>query len=349
MLSNKDMPVDHRSNSFDIMRHIAALAVIVSHHFAFNGLEEPKAFGVTKLGTFAVIVFFSISGFLITKSFYRSSDALSYIKKRILRISPGLIVCAFITSFIICGIFGKLGFIDWVTSLRAVKTFVYYSLFGSHATGESVNYFTSNYIFPNSVNSSLWTLLFEFMDYIAVIVIFTIFKNKLIGSLVFLFSAIALLIVNNHFSISSYLVDRAAALSIPFAIGSLLFSIENIWKDNNKVKALLLLLSIVGIAASPANDERSILFLTAAATAVIIIGMSIKDIFIKGRFDFSYGIYIYAFPVQQICSNLVSSNFYVSMACSFVITIVLASMSWFFVEKKFLQRKVSSKLTQASA
>ena len=51
-----------RNNCFDVARHIAAIAVIFSHHFAFNGLPEPKVLGITKLGTFAVLVFFSISG-----------------------------------------------------------------------------------------------------------------------------------------------------------------------------------------------------------------------------------------------------------------------------------------------
>lgn len=345
MLKTKELPTDHRSNIFDVIRHMAALAVIVSHHFAFNGLEEPTAFGVTKLGSFAVIVFFSISGFLITKSFFRSSSALSYLKKRAFRILPGLIVCAFVTVFIICGIFGVKGFVDWVTSIRAIKTFIYYCLFGSHASGESVNYFTNNYIYPNSVNSSLWTLLFEVLDYIAVIVIFSVIKNKLYGSLLFLLSSIIVLLINNHFTISGYLIDRMAALSIPFSIGALLFSVESYWKDSNKVKLILMAASIAGIAMSPANDERSILFLMSVPVAVIILGSSVKDVIIKGRFDFSYGIYIYAFPVQQICSNIVSSNFYVSILISFFITFILAAMSWFMVERRFINRKASASLS----
>lgn len=52
-----DSSASHSSNIFDIIRLLAALCVMFSHHFAFSGLPEPKVFGVTKLGTFSVIVF----------------------------------------------------------------------------------------------------------------------------------------------------------------------------------------------------------------------------------------------------------------------------------------------------
>lgn len=174
---------------------------------------------------------------------------------------------------------------------------------------------------------------------------FSVIKNKLYGSLLFLLSSIIVLLINNHFAISGYLIDRMAALSIPFSIGALLFSVESYWKDSNKVKLILMAASIAGIAMSPANDERSILFLMSVPVAVIILGSSVKDVIIKGRFDFSYGIYIYAFPVQQICSNIVSSNFYVSILISFFITFILAAMSLFMVERRFINRKASTSLS----
>ncbi|WP_375540924.1 acyltransferase family protein [Klebsiella pneumoniae] len=74
---------------------------MISHHFALNGLPEPKIFGSTKLGTLAVIIFFSISGYLITSSFINSKTTISYIKKRVLRIFPGLIACSFIMTLLI--------------------------------------------------------------------------------------------------------------------------------------------------------------------------------------------------------------------------------------------------------
>ncbi|MBL2597048.1 hypothetical protein ELP41_10160 [Klebsiella pneumoniae] len=50
MESNLSAPPKHSSNCFDIIRHVAAYLVMVSHHYALNGLPEPKLFGTTKLG-----------------------------------------------------------------------------------------------------------------------------------------------------------------------------------------------------------------------------------------------------------------------------------------------------------
>jgi len=75
----------------------------------------------------------------------------------------------------------------------------------------------------------------------------------------------------------------------------------------------------------------------------IFIGVTFSDALIKGRFDYSYGIYIYAFPVQQLCINTLNIGFYTSMILSAVVTIALASLSWHFVEKRFLFRSAGSR------
>lgn len=73
------------------------------------------------------------------------------------------------------------------------------------------------------------------------------------------------------------------------------------------------------------------------AFATISLCINIKDPFIKGRFDLSYGIYIYAFPVQQLVINVIGASFYIGMLISAVITIALATASWFLIEKRFLR------------
>ncbi|HAV2260216.1 TPA: acyltransferase, partial [Raoultella ornithinolytica] len=165
----------HGSNCFDVIRHAAAFLVMISHHFALNGLPEPKIFGSTKLGTVAVIIFFSISGYLITSSFINSQSSISYMKKRVLRIFPGLIACSFIMTFLIFPFFGENHQpTEWIASINSIKSFIFFSLFGSPGSGELVNGFTNYYIFPDSANGSLWSLKFEFFDYIAILMIFSV-------------------------------------------------------------------------------------------------------------------------------------------------------------------------------
>lgn len=331
---------NHSCNFFDIARHIAALMVILSHHFAFSGLDEPRINESTKLGSFAVIVFFSISGYLITKSKLHSKSSYSFIKKRILRIWPGLIACAFFTTYIICGLFGKTGLFDWATSVQAIKTFMYYSLLGSHASDIQTNFFSSGFIFSSSVNSSLWTLLFEVLDYMIVLIVFSLFNKKLASTL-FLAGSICVFLINYKLSISAYYLSRLSSLSIPFAIGSILFTFDSLLKKRIlKYITLLLGIAFFLLSLNYCNQfEWNPLTLISTPLIIIPLCISFNDFIIKGRFDFSYGIYVYAFPVQQAVVNLVTHDFIKSLLISLIITILLAMCSWYFIESIFLDRK----------
>jgi peptidoglycan/LPS O-acetylase OafA/YrhL len=58
--------------------------------------------------------------------------------------------------------------------------------------------------------------------------------------------------------------------------------------------------------------------------------------------DYSYGIYIYAFPVQQSVAALVSNTSPATMFLfSMPISFALAALSWHFLKKKSLSKKSS--------
>jgi len=339
----------HDSNCFDILRHLAAFLVIISHHFAFNGLQEPLVNPSTKLGSLSVLVFFSISGFLITQSKVRSKDNWTFIKKRFLRIMPGLICCAFFTTYIICGFFGKQGFAGWTLSAQALKTFIYYTFLGSHATGVMTNFFSADFVFPNSVNSSLWTLLFEVIDYAMVLIFFSIFRNKTLGSLIFLSISLVAYTIQVRTGVSAYYLARFSSLSITFSLGALLLSTLELWKLNYW-KVIILLAGVALYLISlfhKSNAEWDIFTLICVPLIVIPLGLSFKDRIIHGRFDISYGIYVYAFPIQQLYSNIASLGFISSLALSILTVFILAISSWILVEKNFLKRKRTPEMKAA--
>jgi peptidoglycan/LPS O-acetylase OafA/YrhL len=71
--------------------------------------------------------------------------------------------------------------------------------------------------------------------------------------------------------------------------------------------------------------------------ATLSLGLLYIDSTIRGRFDLSYGIYLYAFPVQQLVINKTSLTFVPSMIVSALIVIVLAIASWLWIERPALQ------------
>ncbi len=79
-------------NHFNLLRIIAASAVIVSHSYSLSlgrGTVEPlESFAGFTLGTSAVMAFFAISGYFIMLSFARRKSNLGFAMARASRILP---------------------------------------------------------------------------------------------------------------------------------------------------------------------------------------------------------------------------------------------------------------------
>ena len=93
--------LDLQANSFDILRIIAALSIISTHllaHIPPSGETLKSSLSYFNGYFYGVVTFFAISGFLIPRSIERSTSFSSFIRKRILRLYPGL-WCAFFVSF----------------------------------------------------------------------------------------------------------------------------------------------------------------------------------------------------------------------------------------------------------
>lgn len=94
-------PLDLQANSFDILRIIVALSIISTHLLAHIPPTSELLKSVMSYFNgyfYGVVTFFAISGFLIPKSIEKSKSFCSFIKKRLLRLYPGL-WCAFFVSF----------------------------------------------------------------------------------------------------------------------------------------------------------------------------------------------------------------------------------------------------------
>jgi peptidoglycan/LPS O-acetylase OafA/YrhL len=90
-----------RDNNFNLIRIFAAALVLYSHSFDLFGLTEPlgNLLGHT-FGSVAVDVFFITSGLLIARSLYTRNNLPAFVKARVLRIYPALIVAVLFTDSI---------------------------------------------------------------------------------------------------------------------------------------------------------------------------------------------------------------------------------------------------------
>ncbi len=91
------------NNNFNLIRLLASIQVMIYHfleHFGLNKLPIYK--DIHKVLSYfpGVPIFFFISGFLIFKSYELAPNFKIYLRNRLLRIYPALIVCFIFTFFV---------------------------------------------------------------------------------------------------------------------------------------------------------------------------------------------------------------------------------------------------------
>lgn len=319
-----------RNNAFDLIRHIAALMVLVSHHFVLSGKTEPALQGVNSLGGFAVIAFFAISGYLITQSFMRSSLEV-YAVNRIARIFPALIVCSLVMVYLVGGFFSKDGILAAASSSEALQKFLQIAAFG-RANIEAV---TEGFIFQESLNGSLWTLKFEFGCYVLVALALSLSAKSSVPLLILIgFCALHILSTSIDHPIASK-VAIYTSVCIGFFVGSTLAFHQGLL-DSLRSKTIMAGVGLMLMGAALVGPVPLMLSSVGFSLFTLALGTMLNDPIIRGRFDISYGLYLYAFPVQQLLINCTGLGFYPSMAASACLTALLATLSWFCFEKPAL-------------
>jgi peptidoglycan/LPS O-acetylase OafA/YrhL len=317
-------------NNFDFLRLTAATMVLISHQFILNGKAEPLIFGHT-LGYFAVFIFFIISGYWVTKSYKEDSIFLRFIIKRLLRLIPGLTVCVLVCFFII----GPIGFSGDVKNYFGIKEywkFLRNIFFISKSELQGI--FEKN-PYPNTLNGSLWTLSIEFKWYL-VLAVLGYFKmiNKKIIFLIILFSIICWIYIN-YFSYEQKNFKSFFYLGNFFLTGVLLFLIEL----NLFIVFISLLFSVLLILF----EFYYLGLLVGLPPLIIYIGLqSFKYINKINRIgDLSYGVYLFAFPIQQTIFYFfgLKLTFNSSFLLVIVLTYLLAYFSWHFIELPVLRLK----------
>ena len=156
-----------RDNNFNLLRMIAASAVLVSHAYPLSlgrdAIEPLLTSTGYKLGTTAVTIFFAVSGFFITKSFDRRNSIPDFLLARVARIYPALIVVLMLSAFILGPIFTVLPVGQYFSNLHT-WTYVPRDLMLRHQQWALPGVFLSAPGGP-AVNGSLWTLFAEVSCY----------------------------------------------------------------------------------------------------------------------------------------------------------------------------------------
>lgn len=325
---------DNRDNNFNLIRMIAALGVLISHAYPLSlgkGSDEPLQLWLhgMSLGTLSVIIFFGISGFFISASFERSSSILRFIMARLLRIFPALCVVLIVTLIFCLFLSPPMGFgLIIETAEYFARNFTLYFL-----KYDFLHIFENN-PYPSVINGSLWTLNHEFSCYILVLIlgVMGFLKNKSMFKLTILIFFISYFVVSIfNFPVR---IENLMFLGFPFFIGMIL----HMYKRQIKLSIFIIVSLIAASYFSYNSFIFKEIFIVTLVYAIFYSAYQIRGpIRSYNRLgDYSYGTYIYAFPIQQMVAYAGVNDPLVNIAFSVPLVLGCAVASWFLVEKPAL-------------
>ena len=346
-----------RSNSLDFLRWLLAFLVIFSHAGPIAGFYNGHDLGVQiskeqSLGGVAVAGFFFFSGFLITKSRMGRSTIWRYFWRRCLRIFPAFWAALILTVLLFAPIAWRLvnGTFDgyWSAAVESPKTYFFNNMFLElnqrtiAGLGENLPYFALHG--ARDWNGSAWTLYYEFLCYIIVglLGLFGALASKKFGTAfactVIGLNALQWMGAGNIAGLNRVLSDPFLLMFFaPFAFG-MLFAF---WGDkiplDDRVAFGMLGFALFTYAFGGWNVIGQYGFLYFLMWCGV--RLPIRNWAKFG--DFSYGIYIYAWPLMTLATffGLQNKGWLAYHLTIVVVVHIVAILSWYLIERPAMSLK----------
>lgn len=331
-------------NGFDVLRLGLAWLVVYTHALLLGGFGEDAvarfSHGQTIAGTLAVLGFFGVSGFLVTRSFVLRADALGFTASRLLRILPAFYVALVLTAFVFAPLISAANPSSpgWHAADAARYVLLNLKVWLGAVTVGGV---LTGLPFPSSLNGALWSLFPELLCYAGVLAL------GLIGAF------------------------RAARVILPLAWGATVAAhvAEFFFGERAPLPELLTLTGwapffaafFTGVMIFVYRERlrfgwRSAVLWGVAALLLLrfggweLCGPLVLPLFVihlahcfrwRLRADLSYGVYVLHFPVLQWLTALgvpaLGVAAYLSLGTA--LTVALAVVSWFAIERPALRFK----------
>jgi len=330
-----------RANNVLAIRYAAAASVILFHCYALTQRwnDEPlyAAFAPMNLGALGVEVFFVLSGFLVTQSWLQHASPKAFVMARVLRIYPAL-VAATVFTIVVAGASSTLAWGEYLASPVTWRYFVR-TASGLDVVDRLPGVFADN-PFPHAANGSLWTLPVELRLYVLVGVVGVL--GLLARPRAWLVAAIALVLAMVAWPEWVPLDPnsrgtRLAALL--FVLGSLACVWQRYVPLSLPGAALALAVPLID-ANGLARDGPLFALLLSYVVLVVAYHPALRIPRLAGKPDYSYGLYVYAFPIQQTLVRLAPD---IAPPLLFVaalaLTLAVAAVSWHALEAPALRLK----------
>jgi len=338
-----------KENNFDFLRLALAVLVIFSHSFplgAGSEIHEPLrvlTHGQMTFGAFAVDLFFVMSGFLIAGSAERSRNLGSFLKKRVARIYPAFVVSAILMVLVVLPLAGgtfagahwPARLWDFAFQTLRLREFHVHGVFANNP-------------YPGVLNGSVWSIQYEFWCYLGVAMMFAVGLLRRRGWVLACF--VASVAISIAFQAQGWILGgkfagvvlgspQLWARLLPYYLAGVAFYS---FRDRIRLHAWGAVVALIALlAASWVHLGWTAVFPVAGAYLVFYVAFAqwipLQRV---GRFgDFSYGTYLYAFPIEQLLvmkfGHAVAPWLLFVMATP--LTLLAAVVSWYALERSFLR------------
>lgn len=338
------MAVPAHSDNFAFLRLLAALMVLVSHQYELTGRPFGDVLGLHSVGGMGVVIFFSISGFLVAQSWQADPHPGRFAARRLLRVWPGYAV-AIVLSAVVMGP---------VVSVLPLREYLAHPAFGDYfrnlwfqLRGALPLTFDGSKL-PFAVNGSLWTIPLELKCYVVLVLLGLVGLLRRRWGLASVTLAVA--VVHAGWQLRGerwmaggmriedlYFIEFGAC----FLVGA---TLNAFWPVLSRHRLAAAGLACALLAPAAWFAGRPVLAML-VAVPVLVVAFGSASWPVLRRFDrfgdLSYGIYLYAFPVQQalIWALARHLHWWPRLLVTMLVTLACAWLSWHLVEKQALRLK----------
>lgn len=342
---------EHR-NAFGFLRLFFASLVIVSHTPELvdgDRSREPLEMltGLMSLGDLAVDGFFIISGYLIVGSYLKRPEIVDYLLRRVARIFPAFVVASLLCVLVVAPIAGaSMADLRASAGLSLVRPLLLQEPWVANTFAENAN---------TQLNGPMWTIAYEFRCYLLVIVLGVC--GVLRSWRVVLGLAVALIGLSELVPAATFTridgltpfteeligsAQETCRMTGMFLMGAVFFL---------KRGEIVLSPKMAGVAALLLVACFSVPFLAVPGIALFgaylictIAKFGGRGVLsrINNKDDISYGVYLYAWPVEQLLLLFYPEMPLVPLGLlTFALAIACGWLSWHWIEKPVMQQLAS--------
>jgi len=341
-------------NYFTPIRLALAFFVAFEHVFYFQAGEanSPFELGHTSLGYFAVNGFFIISGYLITGSAERSANLLVFARSRFLRIMPALIFVSLFLGLVLVPLLSTPDLVSYFTNAKVWADMLKLAGFISPDPDWATLTMEGN-PFAGDLTGPIWTLRYEVLAYLgtAGLLLVGLHRNlwiiaasAVVASLLFVVDLQTHAVTDLNATLGSLVRFGSCYL-----YGAAAYLLGERARIQMKLAVPVLLIGGVLIGLGVSSGEALMnMALTPILFAIAFLQAPAPQWLTKPP-DFSYGLYIFHWPIYQMLTEWVSRppNGPLLFFIGLPLAIVAALASWYLLEKPMLKLKAASALRPA--